>query len=298
MTKTTEITPERRAADAFLKAAQGSNQELKARDPKKTASAASDFSAAAAPGSRDKEDIVFEALLLQVYLTMPEEVIAANEADLAPAIDVEPEEKRIPLPQIPGMIVPDAVHRIRIQAKELTIPSVSDNSNFAPLLRREGYPEKVIPYICAMHDLIGQAESGRNYNIAFGGRRVNLTSMTLDEVCKWQQENNPPGNATAATGYCQIIEPTLRGLMKSMHLSGNELFNEDMQNRMTLELMRQRGLDRHLNGDMSTRKFVNGLANEWASLKNFEGRGMYDGDGVNTARHDIRHIVEQTPKIS
>lgn len=110
-------------------------------------------------------------------------------------------------------------------------------------------------------DLIGYAEGtdrGRGYNetLDYGrwtGGPVNLTSMTLDEILALGQrmrtaENRRlyPGGGSSALGRYQIVGETLRDLMGRLDLRGDELFDESMQDRLAMELVRMtapRGVD-------------------------------------------------------
>lgn len=100
-------------------------------------------------------------------------------------------------------------------------------------------------------DLIGWAEGtdkGRGYNEtlgygAFTGGPVNLTSMSLKEVQALQRRMLAhPSNTynSSAVGRYQIVGSTMRRLMAQMGLSGDELFDESMQDRMAMELVRAR----------------------------------------------------------
>lgn len=131
-------------------------------------------------------------------------------------------------------------------------------------------------------------ETGQSYNTAFGNRHVNFTGMTINEVLAWQ--NNDPGNSAA--GRYQIIEKTLRGLKNEMGLSGNEKFDQDMQDKMAGVLMERRGLSKFLNGDMSESQFMRNMSMEWASLpKDMAGKSYYHGDGLNKAHVPPQAVV-------
>lgn len=103
-------------------------------------------------------------------------------------------------------------------------------------------------------DLIGWAEGtdkGRGYNetLDYGrwtGGPVNLVNMTLDEVLALGErmrtpENRAlyPGGGSSALGRYQIVGKTLRGLKSQLGLTGEELFDEQMQDRLAMELVRQ-----------------------------------------------------------
>lgn len=133
-------------------------------------------------------------------------------------------------------------------------------------------------------DYIGQKESGNNYNMMVGGRAYSgLTSMTINEVINMQGGMIANGHESTAVGKYQIIRGTMRGLVRAMGLSGNEVFDERMQDRMATVLMEQRGLNRFLRGEITAAQFQNNLAHEWASMPQTNGLGAYDNVGSNRA---------------
>jgi hypothetical protein len=159
-------------------------------------------------------------------------------------------------------------------------------------------------------DFIGDAEHSvegdTQYITAFGrtadGGHVQpetpdgrpLTEMTIDEVIAWQKNYTDNGSASSAAGKYQIIRKTLEGLKDKMDLTGNELFDEQMQDAMAIKLMEGRGLDDYLEGDISQGQFINRMAKEWASLPTTSGRGHYNGDGLNHQQVTIQDFSEVT----
>ena len=114
-----------------------------------------------------------------------------------------------------------------------------------------------------------------------------LTDMTINEVLAWQRQAVRAGSFSAAAGKFQIITKTLEGLRDELGLTGNEKFDEPMQDRMGFQLLRRRGWDRYASGQMTEAQFANSLAAEWAILPLVSGpkagRSVYQGDGVNRA---------------
>lgn len=129
---------------------------------------------------------------------------------------------------------------------------------------------------------------GGNYNIMARDKASanrNLTSKTIKEVLKEQAKNN-----NRAAGAYQIIPSTMKALMKRMGLTGDEVFDEKMQDAMAVELLKQRGLDDVTAGKITPEEFGNSLAKEWASLplvtdvKNKKaGTSYYQGKSDNTS---------------
>lgn len=118
--------------------------------------------------------------------------------------------------------------------------------------------------------LIGQLESRSDYNtMAGGGNKKQLTSMTINEVLQYQ---NSRGTNMKAAGKWQIMPNTLRGLKKSMNLTGDELFTPEMQDRMAFELaMNRKGYRQFANATGAEKLALmgaaqNDLAKEWASM--------------------------------
>jgi muramidase (phage lysozyme) len=120
-----------------------------------------------------------------------------------------------------------------------------------------------------------------------------LTQMTIQEVLDWQ-ESIDRFQLSEASGRYQIMEDTLRGynndssagpgnpLYTRAGLGVGDLFSPINQDKMAIELLRGRGLDRYLNGSMTRETFANNLASEWASLPVVTGvnagRSVYEGD--------------------
>ncbi len=146
-------------------------------------------------------------------------------------------------------------------------------------------------------DLIGHAEGtdrGRGYDetLAYGaytGGPVMLTAMTLDQLDALQTKMlKHPKNTlrSSAVGRYQIIRTTLRAIRQQLGLTGLELYDHAMQDRLACFLLGQRGIDKYLSGRLSEVTMIGNLAKEWASLPTPEGVGHYKGQraAVNVAR--------------
>lgn len=118
-------------------------------------------------------------------------------------------------------------------------------------------------------ELIKKVESGGDYNATLdngrwtGGPR-NLVGMTINEVRALQRQMiaNPENRAkyygigSSALGAYQIVGRTLDALVKKMGLTGNELFDQEMQDRMARVLLAGR-----------QGQGLAGLREEWEGLK-------------------------------
>ncbi|PCI57084.1 MAG: hypothetical protein COB36_02100 [Alphaproteobacteria bacterium] len=134
-------------------------------------------------------------------------------------------------------------------------------------------------------ELIASKESGGDYNIVYGGRRINATEMSINDVIAWQKNSTQnEGAASSAIGKYQIIRKTLTGLKEELGLSGDEKYDEAMQDRMAVALLERRGYDDYLAGDLSESRFMKNISMEWASMpKDESGVSYYAGDGLNQA---------------
>jgi muramidase (phage lysozyme) len=162
-----------------------------------------------------------------------------------------------------------------------------------------------------MIDLIGRAEGtaqipgnpskARGYNTTLGydaytGGPVDLVSMTLDEVDALQTRMlGHPNNRwnSSAVGWMQIVRKTLRSVRAKLKLSGNDLFDEAMQDRLTCFLLGYRGIDKWLHGKMAIEMLVNNLAMEWASFPASDGTGWYSGQSARIAVDDVRQALSE-----
>ncbi|MER9176311.1 tape measure protein [Mesorhizobium sp. M0955] len=126
-------------------------------------------------------------------------------------------------------------------------------------------------------DLIAKMESGGDYNATLDngkwtGGSQNLIGMTLNQILELQKQMlaNPDNRATyhdnagnpvgsSALGRYQITSATLKTLIQEMGLSGNELYDRDMQDRLATALI-----------DRRSGQGVDGLRNEWEGLRNID----------------------------
>ncbi len=149
----------------------------------------------------------------------------------------------------------------------------------------------------ALLKLIGDAEAPAGYETLYGNNQDNfpkpLTTMTLSEVINtgplWRRLFRSP-----ACGRYQFMTPTLLRLRDRLHLQGTELFDSGLQDRLGYELLKIRGYQRYVAGDLSKVEFGLALAKEWASLPVLQdcpgahkvvrrGETYYAGDGLNRA---------------
>lgn len=168
-----------------------------------------------------------------------------------------------------------------------------------PVLGKNAYGSQLL-------EMIGSAETGGKnnpgkYNVVYGGKTIeqlhpekkSFSQMTLNEVMAWQLKyTSIDGSVSSAAGKYQIIRKTMAGTIKEMGLTGNELFTDEMQDRMGMHLMRKRGYDKFMSGEITEAQFMRNLSKEWASLpKDRTGAGSYDGDKAgNRALVSAGHV--------
>jgi muramidase (phage lysozyme) len=149
-------------------------------------------------------------------------------------------------------------------------------------------------------DFIAKPESGGDYNVVWGRIKPAdrpkrpLISMTIAEVLAWQESIDARYQSEAAGRY-QIMEDTLRPLPAAAGLKMYDLFNEANQDALATVLLRRRGLDKFIAGQISAEEFANSLAREWASLPVVTGpkagRSFYAGDGLNKSHVSVEEFL-------
>lgn len=160
---------------------------------------------------------------------------------------------------------------------------------------------KVTPEIKTLLDLIRLHEAPKGYGQIYSGAKgvgkdVNVSKMTLDGVLLLQAQMKAKGSKSTACGGYQFINKTLKATIQGMGLNGSEVWTPELQDRMALYLVEQRGLPRFLSGKITRTEFANNLAKEWASLPVVStvqggsrivnrGQSFYAGDGLNKAFH-------------
>lgn len=136
-------------------------------------------------------------------------------------------------------------------------------------------------------DIIAKPESGGHYDIMMGGKRdPSILKMSLIELLDYQRAYKARGAETAAAGRYQFMPNTLRGVARSLGMDLNkEIFNPETQDKLAIQLLRQKGLDRWLSGKMSDDAFMDRLAQVWAGLPSPSkgGKSWYQGVGSNRA---------------
>lgn len=154
----------------------------------------------------------------------------------------------------------------------------------------------------SLNTLIARGEGDYNsYNNGVAGdakgRTKNLTGMTISQITKMQEGKKSTGREVFAVGKYQIVPETLKGAIEALGIKGNELFNEEMQERIFRDFLIS-------SARPSVKKFITAQSNnvesaqlalsrEFASVANpMTGRSYYSGSGGNKASISAKETEE------
>lgn len=155
------------------------------------------------------------------------------------------------------------------------------------------------PTKSALLQLIQGAETKRGYD-AYSDYAVIAppkppTQMTINETKAWQRSAIRRGSKSVAIGGYQMISKTFNGVVSEMGLTGSEVMDADMQDRMGMHLLDRRGYSKWRDGSLSDTAFMDNLAHEWAALPRAtgpkRGRSEYAGDGLNGATVNLDTVL-------
>ena len=121
---------------------------------------------------------------------------------------------------------------------------------------------------------------GSNYNTQFGYQNTTsgkkLTEMTIGEVREAQARQR----GSSAIGRYQFMAKTLPEAMKGTGLTDRDMFSAENQDKLAMWLLKRRGYDKWVSGQLSDRDFGRNLSMEWASVPNPYTGGSYYGQKV------------------
>lgn len=154
------------------------------------------------------------------------------------------------------------------------------------------------PEMLELLRLIRIHESGKaGYDADYANNnKWTLTNKTVNDVYKLSRSQVLNGEPSSAIGGYQFLSKTLKSLMTSLRLTGNEIMTPLFQDDLAIALMIRRGLLDYMRGTKSLEYFGDALAMEWASLPVLRrrkgarrtvnrGQTYYAGDGLNKAFH-------------
>jgi muramidase (phage lysozyme) len=149
-------------------------------------------------------------------------------------------------------------------------------------------------------DFIAQFESAGNYNAVIGNAhaRDDLGARTIDQIYALMDQLREAGRPSTAVGRYQIIKQTLRTLQVRLNIAGSDRFTPELQDRLAVELLVDRGYQKWWTGAMTDERFAHAISLEWASLPDPDdgGKSHYDGVGPNhagTSLHDVFKMLER-----
>lgn len=184
------------------------------------------------------------------------------------------------------------------------------NADIATWALRRWQPEQISidaglesqpPGVRWLVNLIYQKESRWNANAVFGGYtwpRPDLTSMTIREVRRFQDQMVRSWAWSSAVWAPQIIRGTMDGAIRAWILDPNEKFDAEAQNRFTLWKLNQRGLQQYASWRITDMEFMKRLSMEWASFpKDMWGASYYAWDGLNRALISPQQVLNQIHQI-
>ncbi|UXN80202.1 MAG: Tmp [Caudoviricetes sp.] len=153
----------------------------------------------------------------------------------------------------------------------------------------------------------GEARSGAfgtsGYDAIYSGATVkpgkDISKMTVGEVKAYQQQLLKSGAKSTAVGRYQFIhnKGAFGEMLNKAGIKDTDVFDAKTQDRLAIEYAGgQKQVDKWIETG-NHKALTNKTAQQWASMKNANGRGNYDGDGLNKARHgglnEIAAISEQ-----
>ncbi len=151
-------------------------------------------------------------------------------------------------------------------------------------------------------DYIGRTETGRMgdaaYRTIIGHHEdelaVAITELNVDELLALQEQWPARGWGSTAAGKYQIIRGTLLWLKDALSLSGRELFDPVLQDRLGYALLVRCGWGKLRASEIRRDDFAIALAKEWAGIPVLtttqgpssrieRGQSFYSGIGPNAA---------------
>jgi muramidase (phage lysozyme) len=171
-------------------------------------------------------------------------------------------------------------------------PGTVSSSTTPGVSEREQQPGQPNQGLAAVRELIASVESvGGSYNSVFGGgTNTPLTTMTIAEVMKFQQDMLRRGAKSTAIGKYQFMSYTLPEYVKKAGLDPNNTrFDSVTQDLLADILIRERGYDSYKSGKISAEQFLENLSRAWAGLPSPSkgGRSYYAKDGLNRSNVDL-----------
>lgn len=133
--------------------------------------------------------------------------------------------------------------------------------------------KSVPPGAALLLALIYKTETGKMppecYDVIYGHNQHKLakpiTQMTIGDLVD-AQKGFTGRFKSSASGAAQFMRLTLIDLSKELHLSGTQIFDGNLQDRLAYHLLLRRGYNDFIAGKISRTDFGRRLAQEWASF--------------------------------
>lgn len=192
------------------------------------------------------------------------------------------------------------------------IPITNSVDRFKTKPKTEKFKNKVETTdntIGALKTRIREAESADNYNAIYSGAKKgfpgadkDITKMTIQEIYDHQTDylnyqrdvlQLPEKQRSAAMGAYQLLY--VRTAADALGISRDTLFDKETQDKLVMwwiDHPSRANWSAYQSGNISAEEYNNQLAGQFASIKTTDGRGVYDGDGINAAHNDIIDLIK------
>ena len=156
-----------------------------------------------------------------------------------------------------------------------------------------------------LKDRIREGESDNDYGAmysrdqeGFNRGDEDITKMSINEVDKlqtdylnYQTSIGREDDKSAAMGAYQMLEP--KKVAELMGLDPETtIFDKETQDKMSEYFLNYSGLKEFQAGEISAEEFNNRLAEQFASVKTTDGKGVYDDDGMNKANTSVLDLIK------
>ena len=156
-----------------------------------------------------------------------------------------------------------------------------------------------------LKDRIREGESGNDYGAMYSRDQEgfergdeDITKMTINEVDDlqtdyliYQRSIGRKDDKSAAMGAYQMLEPKKVAEMMGLDPE-TTIFDKETQDKMSEYFLNYAGLKEFQAGEITAEQFNNRLAEQFASIKTTDGKGVYDDDGMNKAKNNLMDILE------
>lgn len=149
-------------------------------------------------------------------------------------------------------------------------------------------------------NIIAKPESSGNYDAVYPGkRRPQILTMTLSELFR-DMRRRIRTHGGSASGRYQYIYKTLRALVQQMGLDPDTtMFDQKTQDKIAIfHLKKEHNLDKFLDGQITSRKFLKKLSRTWAGLPDpSTGQSYYMGLGNNKSNVKAADTLSQLDQL-